>query len=348
LAKPLQQLLETSLSFSWNLPSPSGLTARLGRAKTQHRPPVPEQQQPSEPKLDTIPSAPTGSGLFGPVGALFGAPAQAGFEGAPPNAAGGLFGAPAQGAPLIATSTGGGLFGAPAQAGFGGAPPNAGGLFGASTGGGLYGGLFGAPAQAGFGGALPNAGGLVGAPAAGGGLFGPAMAALARPSDVLAAHGRMQIGPVFYADFQHVLARIRYLLQQAAQPAATVQEDPLVGHVLGVAGAPGVPHVGFSCDGCKVLPIVGPRFKSLTMHDFDLCESCFRSSPQVSGSSWVRLESVADNLRHILRVARQWWPLLPGGGDGNLPDAVLRADPDQIDLASLVAILSQVFGAPPC
>lgn len=34
-------------------------------------------------------------------------------------------------------------------------------------------------------------------------------------------------------------------------------------------------HKGVRCDGCGVLPITGPRFKSKVRHDYDLCSICF-------------------------------------------------------------------------
>lgn len=34
-------------------------------------------------------------------------------------------------------------------------------------------------------------------------------------------------------------------------------------------------HKGVRCDGCGVLPITGPRFKSRVKHDYDLCSICF-------------------------------------------------------------------------
>eukprot|EP00887_Chlorella_sp_A99_P007524 scaffold2.g7524.t1 len=33
-------------------------------------------------------------------------------------------------------------------------------------------------------------------------------------------------------------------------------------------------HVGVQCDGCGVLPILGPRYRSETRHDYDLCAKC--------------------------------------------------------------------------
>ncbi|KNA18528.1 hypothetical protein SOVF_069950 [Spinacia oleracea] len=34
-------------------------------------------------------------------------------------------------------------------------------------------------------------------------------------------------------------------------------------------------HKGVRCDGCGILPIIGPRFKSKVKHDYDLCHICF-------------------------------------------------------------------------
>ncbi|VVB15171.1 unnamed protein product [Arabis nemorensis] len=37
----------------------------------------------------------------------------------------------------------------------------------------------------------------------------------------------------------------------------------------------GVFHKGIQCDGCGVIPITGPRFKSKVKEDYDLCNTCF-------------------------------------------------------------------------
>lgn len=45
------------------------------------------------------------------------------------------------------------------------------------------------------------------------------------------------------------------------QPEEPKQANPVV-------------HTGFTCDGCGVCPIVGARYNSLEMKDYDLCEKC--------------------------------------------------------------------------
>ena len=47
------------------------------------------------------------------------------------------------------------------------------------------------------------------------------------------------------------------------------------GQVLGSEAAPGsVQHQGVQCDGCGQLPIQGPRYRSTTRDDYDLCGRC--------------------------------------------------------------------------
>jgi len=41
-------------------------------------------------------------------------------------------------------------------------------------------------------------------------------------------------------------------------------------------------HEGFSCDGCGMLPIVGTRWRSTHLHDYDICHRCY---PQVTSDA---------------------------------------------------------------
>lgn len=71
--------------------------------------------------------------------------------------------------------------------------------------------------------------------------------------------------------------------------------------------APGVAvHKYIECDNCFMCPIVGPRYKSLKKHDYDLCLSCFKKvgnateyrkfdRPSISGFSNREVSSKVEN-----------------------------------------------------
>ncbi|CAG7884324.1 unnamed protein product [Brassica rapa] len=58
----------------------------------------------------------------------------------------------------------------------------------------------------------------------------------------------------------------------------------------------GVFHKGIQCDGCEVVPIMGPRFKSKVKEDYDLCNNCF----SVMGNEWdyTRMDEPVS-VRHL-------------------------------------------------
>mmetsp|Transcript_46330 Transcript_46330/g.110289 ORF Transcript_46330/g.110289 Transcript_46330/m.110289 type:complete len:635 (+) Transcript_46330:86-1990(+) len=50
-------------------------------------------------------------------------------------------------------------------------------------------------------------------------------------------------------------------------------------------------HLHVQCDGCGMHPIVGARYKCMSLPDYDLCSNCFCRKEQVQpGHSWVRVE----------------------------------------------------------
>ncbi|KAE8665912.1 Kinase superfamily protein [Hibiscus syriacus] len=49
----------------------------------------------------------------------------------------------------------------------------------------------------------------------------------------------------------------------------------------------GIFHKGIQCDGCGVLPITGPRFKSKVKDDYDLCSICF--SKRGNEADYIRM-----------------------------------------------------------
>ncbi|CAK0790244.1 unnamed protein product [Prorocentrum cordatum] len=192
LVPRVQQLLEDSLSFNFNLPSASGSTARLGRAKTDHRTPVPSERQPKEPSINL--TVEHGEAMDAPDesdddGCVVAKPRRSaknvmfgGFGAVSQPQHGGLFGAaplsqPQQQQGRAPISPAAACAAAPMSRGIvpgsrGGAATGSG-PFGAATGVGLFGGA----APGGFGGAAPQGGGLFGGAAPGGfgsGLFGGA------------------------------------------------------------------------------------------------------------------------------------------------------------------------------
>eukprot|EP00931_Biecheleriopsis_adriatica_P003982 TRINITY_DN105720_c0_g1_i1.p1 TRINITY_DN105720_c0_g1~~TRINITY_DN105720_c0_g1_i1.p1 ORF type:complete len:659 (-),score=202.57 TRINITY_DN105720_c0_g1_i1:62-1969(-) len=49
-------------------------------------------------------------------------------------------------------------------------------------------------------------------------------------------------------------------------------------------------HPNIVCDACDASPLIGGRYKSLTVENYDLCEACFRKSPR-DESAWTRVRS---------------------------------------------------------
>lgn len=86
----------------------------------------------------------------------------------------------------------------------------------------------------------------------------------------------------------------------------------------------GMFHKGVRCDGCGVLPITGPRFKSKVKEDYDLCSICF--SQMGNERDYIRMDKpvAVQPLRKLRRpftpVRNPWLshpappPPLPQGG----------------------------------
>jgi len=321
LCSRLSQRLEDDLSFAWNLPTKSGSTAALGRARTQSRPPVPSAQQPEEPRLPE----PELVALFGGLGPkdataqLGGAPMAGGGFRCLPGGGGGLFGGGASGFDPFGPA-GSGSFSAP-----GGCPPMGGAPLGLACA------MPAAPSPAGAWGELPPTSAAMGtsrparAPAAGCARASveqaePASAAQP-PGQLLRASGFMRAGPEKRpeADIRRCVAALKYLARShaggAAQaPAKAEAEDPLVAALFGQAPAPpagqqGGAHRGFTCDACGANPIVGARFKASNRADVDVCAPC-RLAGRLAGAGGFRaLADAHEALRWALAALLEWWPL---------------------------------------
>jgi len=57
-----------------------------------------------------------------------------------------------------------------------------------------------------------------------------------------------------------------------------------------------VVHDKFTCDGCKVKPIVGPRYHCTVCHDFDFCEDCERNQPHDVTHDMIKIRFAAQEL----------------------------------------------------
>mmetsp|Transcript_31599 Transcript_31599/g.73681 ORF Transcript_31599/g.73681 Transcript_31599/m.73681 type:complete len:599 (+) Transcript_31599:88-1884(+) len=63
--------------------------------------------------------------------------------------------------------------------------------------------------------------------------------------------------------------------QEILSVALTGVIEKLIPLLLSLSEMPEARHCGIVCDGCEMSPIVGPRFKCLSLPDYDLCSACF-------------------------------------------------------------------------
>lgn len=69
--------------------------------------------------------------------------------------------------------------------------------------------------------------------------------------------------------------------------------EEYISTLFGSRGKPPAPnavvqHFTITCDGCGMSPLTGPRFKSVTINDFDLCETC-ANLPVNSNKVFIRI-----------------------------------------------------------
>jgi len=53
-------------------------------------------------------------------------------------------------------------------------------------------------------------------------------------------------------------------------------------------------HYGVSCDGCGMSPIIGPRYKAITRHDFDVCTACEAKGGEWSSEHFVCIDNAGN------------------------------------------------------
>lgn len=147
--------------------------------------------------------------------------------------------------------------------GFGGRAGRGGGRFGGRCGaGGRLGGWFGGEASTEQ---LPNPPLERGPPF---GPFGPGFIPQGPPPTQHAPFGGRGRG----CEWREALRR---RMQRDHQPAASQDSVPSAASstVAATSEGPAV-HLGVGCDGCRMVPIVGPRYKCAVREDYDLCAGC--------------------------------------------------------------------------
>lgn len=331
----LRSRLEDDVSFSWNLPTKSGSTAAVGRAKTQARPPVRAEQQPEAPtapalerqwvvRRDDIVFGGPPSGLFGKGGLVGG-----GFGGGAKGFGAGLFfgaptptkcSAPAKG-PMTAMQVSCPPVAAFASMATQASPPVA--AFAPMA-------MQAAPppdarrcARAKESKRAPAAGRPMGRAQrfdhsedeSGDAPDGPAT-----PSKLLQASGHMQFGTRESAREAVVrgVRALKVLANSSVSGLSPLQavgvEDPLVGDILGSRTAtpkgPLAVHTGYVCDASGVNPIVGRRFKATDQFDCDISEACRKACNLAGGGGFRPIPSSAVAMRWALSAILSWWPLV--------------------------------------
>lgn len=78
--------------------------------------------------------------------------------------------------------------------------------------------------------------------------------------------------------------------------ASKASEGPAPPKCPAMDASPPVHH-NVQCDGCGASPIVGPRFKSISKDDYDLCQNCFQEQPKGSEADYARHDRPI--LRHL-------------------------------------------------
>eukprot|EP00929_Paragymnodinium_shiwhaense_P065839 TRINITY_DN3298_c0_g1_i1.p1 TRINITY_DN3298_c0_g1~~TRINITY_DN3298_c0_g1_i1.p1 ORF type:complete len:1175 (+),score=198.40 TRINITY_DN3298_c0_g1_i1:101-3625(+) len=316
LCTRLRQRLEDDLSFAWNLPTKSGSTAAVGRAKTQQRPPVPTTQQPEEPELPKLrTTGPSKRCRFG------GNPQMQALSASKvmPAGGGGLFGSAAAmpaGMPMAPSSSPPSAPQMMASKGKGkGAPPK-----------GKGGGKVGPPsAPAVFGSAFGSSswGNDIEPEKTASGAWTPAK--LLESSQLVNFGPRLPMpaqGHLFDTTIKQEYARaVAALRHQAAPPPSlpnagtnVAAEDPMVAQLLGAAPpaqtAQRTVHLGIVCDGCSQNPLLGWRFKASSHADVDICLSCRKAGNLAGQKSYVMLTDNEMRFRLALRAILDWWPLI--------------------------------------
>eukprot|EP00927_Polykrikos_kofoidii_P068210 TRINITY_DN6357_c0_g1_i1.p1 TRINITY_DN6357_c0_g1~~TRINITY_DN6357_c0_g1_i1.p1 ORF type:complete len:1156 (-),score=207.21 TRINITY_DN6357_c0_g1_i1:64-3492(-) len=301
LCDRLRYRIEDDLSFAWELPTKSGSTAALGRAKTKHRPPVPEFRQPNEPAFpaELVPPQTPIRCVFQSANAAFSP--FGGARGAAPAACAAPEACAAQAAPAASAEC---LARSPIMKKRMRAPK---------------------------GGSIRPSNVNEKKP------LGPNHPTDLLQSSQFMGVGVADVSMKRVVEAFRHLANLR---ANSNEPKlANEVEDPLVASVLGVtpvgAGSNSGQEVwnGFVCDSCHANPIVGPRFKAGNQTDFDLCATCRVAGRLVGGANFGRFDDRKSALRAALQVLVDWWPLVLRGLQQHLKEEPATPLPSPSQLA---------------
>ena len=72
--------------------------------------------------------------------------------------------------------------------------------------------------------------------------------------------------------------------------------------VIEAADEPAI-HNGVECDGCQQCPIRGPRFRSRTRANFDLCEECVQKDEH-NTDEYIKIDRPADEHEWVCKWER--------------------------------------------
>lgn len=66
-----------------------------------------------------------------------------------------------------------------------------------------------------------------------------------------------------------------------------------------------IQHMNIVCDECKQTPIIGFRYKSVLLEDFDLCEQCSRMN-KYDNHTFIQIRYDSNNERKRLWSPQKW------------------------------------------
>lgn len=117
----------------------------------------------------------------------------------------------------------------------------------------------------------------------------------------------------FNSDIRSLQAQVKFLriiclleLKSKGQPrnvTCDFRELPPVPQMTPF-NSPKIVHHGVCCDGCKISPITGVRYKSVHKRNFDLCEKCYLTNKEKSEPYVALKEGHPSKANHLVHLSR--------------------------------------------